>query len=383
GDSLMHAFPATQPISVSVTDQAGCTGPTISLAVNVLNFYLASLHAFGDTVICPGQSAIVSAAVTGYSGSYSIAWTQLDSTGNGPFTLTTTDDRILNVVATDQCGNSLLDSVKIDVQTPPAITLPPLIAEGCAPLTVHLPTGLTNQPVNYLWHLGDGSTSTSITPVHVYAAGDYTVSLTVTTPIGCVADALTTGEIHSYALPVAEFSANPWEADVDHGDIPFTDQTSGAPSTWAWTFGDGGTAEDADPTHTYTFPGTYSVVLNVEDIHGCSSTATHDVLIDPVYDVTIPNAFTPNPHGGSGGSYDPTDLSNDVFYPFLRFAKDLRMRIFNRWGELVFETTDIHRGWDGYYKGLLSQQDVYVYQLWVRFIDGKEVQRSGDITLFR
>jgi len=383
GDSLMHAFPTSQPISVSVTDQAGCTGPIVNLFVHVLDFSLASLHAYGDTVICPGQSAIVSAAVTGYPGNYSIAWTQLDSTGSGPFVLPTTADRTLNVVATDQCGNTLHDSVFIDVQTPPAITLPALLAEGCAPLTVHFPTGLTTQPVTYLWNLGDGSTSTSIAPVHVYPAGDYTVSLTVTTPIGCVADALTTGAVHSYALPVADFSANPWETDADHGDIPFTDLTTGAPNSWSWTFGDGGTAEDSDPMHTYTEPGTYTVVLNVEDVHGCASSATHDVLINPVYTVVLPNAFTPNPHGGSGGSYDPNDLSNDIFYPFLRFSKEVRMRIFNRWGELVFETNDIHRGWDGYYKGELCQQDVYVYQLWVRFVDDKEIQQTGDITLFR
>jgi gliding motility-associated-like protein len=383
GDSLMHAFPASQPISVSVTDQAGCTGPVLNFVVHVLDFSLASLHTYGDTVICPGESAIVSAAVTGYPGGHSIAWTELDTTGNGPFIVPTTDDRVLNVVATDQCGNTLQDSVSIDVQTPPSITLPPLIAKGCAPLTVHFPDGLTNQPVSYLWDLGDGSTSTSITPVHVYPSGDYTVSLTVSTPIGCTADALTTGAIHSYALPVAEFSADPWETDADHGSIPFTDLTAGAPSTWSWTFGDGGTAEDADPTHTYTEPGTYTVVLHVEDIHGCGSDAAHDVLIDPVYTVIIPNAFTPDPNGGSDGNYDPNDLSNNIFYPFLRFAKDLRMRVFNRWGELVFETNDIHHGWDGYYKGKLCQQDVYVYQLWVRFVDGKEVQETGDITLFR
>jgi gliding motility-associated-like protein len=107
------------------------------------------------------------------------------------------------------------------------------------------------------------------------------------------------------------------------------------------------------------------------------------VVVNPIYDITIPNAFTPNPNGGSGGSFDPNDLSNDVFYPFVRFVKNFRMRVFNRWGELVFESNDIRQGWDGYYKGKLSQQDVYVYQLWVRFVDNKEVQRMGDITLFR
>ena len=72
-----------------------------------------------------------------------------------------------------------------------------------------------------------------------------------------------------------------------------------------------------------------------------------------------------------------------MFYPFIRFVKDFRMRVFNRWGELVFESHDIKQGWDGYYKGKISPQDVYVYQVWVRFTDNKEVQRTGDLTLFR
>ena len=109
--------------------------------------------------------------------------------------------------------------------------------------------------------------------------------------------------------------------------------------------------------------------------------------IEPVYDVVIPNAFTPDPEGGGSGGGNGTwvtgDLSNDVFYPFVRFLKDFRMRIFNRWGELIFESTDLKVGWDGYYRGQISPQDVYVVQTWFRFVDGKTVEKLSDLTLFR
>jgi len=72
-----------------------------------------------------------------------------------------------------------------------------------------------------------------------------------------------------------------------------------------------------------------------------------------------------------------------VFYPFVRFVKDFRMRIFNRWGELIFESTDLNVGWDGYYRGVISPQDVYVVQTWFRFVDGKTVEKLSDLTLFR
>jgi gliding motility-associated-like protein len=62
---------------------------------------------------------------------------------------------------------------------------------------------------------------------------------------------------------------------------------------------------------------------------------------------------------------------------------EFRMRVFNRWGELIFESDDVRIGWDGYYRGQLSPQDVYVVQTWVKFLEGKEVQKLSDLTLFR
>lgn len=289
----------------------------------------------------------------------------------------------LAVTATDACANTLQGAVQITVETPPAITLPPIIAEGCAPLTVHLPTGLTNQPVTYHWELGDGATSTSMSPVHVYQAGTYNVSLTVATPLGCTAGAANSGIVQAYAPPVADFSASSWTTDADHANIQFNDLSSGPVSSWSWNFGDGGYSIDPDPAHLYLEPGTWEVMLDIVDENGCTASAVHTVKVTPVYDITIPNVFTPDPNGGGGGAYDPTDLGNDVFYPFIRFVKDFQLRIFNRWGELVFESNDVKRGWDGYYRGQLSPQDVYVYQLQVRFVDDKEAQRAGDLTLIR
>ncbi|HRO39991.1 MAG TPA: PKD domain-containing protein [Flavobacteriales bacterium] len=383
GGSLLYSFPASQVVQVSVTDQNGCTGPILQLPVVVLDLSQATLHTQGDTAFCPGGTASVSAWVTGYPGPVSIAWPQIPATGNGPFNITASTSRNLDVTATDACANSLAATIAIAVETPPSISLPPIIAQGCAPLTVHFPTGLTNQPVTYAWQFGDGTSSTAMSPVHTYPAGTYTVSLAVTTPLGCTAAALNTGLVEAYAPPVAAFTADPWVTDADHADIQFTDQSSGAVSSWFWSFGDGGTSANPDPAYHYLEPGTWEVLLSVSDDHGCTATAAHVVQVDPLYDITLPNAFTPNPNGGGGGFFDPTDLGNDVFYPFVRFVKDFRFRIFNRWGELVFESNDVKKGWDGYYRGQLSQQDVYVYQLWVRFVDNKESQRTGDLTLFR
>lgn len=384
GNPINVSFTASQNVQLSVVDQAGCTIPALMEPVVVLNLNAASFSTYGDTTICPGgQAATVGAVLSGYQGSCTITWTELGAFGNGPFAVPFTNDQDLHVTVTDQCGNSLQRTIALRVQTPPAVTLPALIAEGCAPLTVTFPNLQLGPGLTYLWNLGNGSTSAAPSPVVVYQAGDYLASLTVSTPLGCTSAAPSAGAIHAWQPPVAGFFASTYNTTADNAAVSFTDQSSGSVATWEWLFGDGGTGNAMNPTHTYTDVGTFEVSLFVTDVNGCTGEASADITITPIYDITIPTAFTPNGNGGNGGSYDPNDLSNDIFYPFVRFVDDFRMRIFNRWGELVFESEDLRVGWDGYYKGTLSPQDVYVVQTWIRFVDGKEVQKLTDLTLFR
>jgi PKD repeat protein len=383
GNTIDHAFTASQIVQVSVTDQAGCSSPTLALPVYVLDLQQATLNTFGDTAFCPGGTATVGALVTGYPGMITYSWPQLSASGSGPFNVTANNDSLLAVTATDACANTLLGQVHITVEIPPTVVLPDTIAQGCAPLTAHFPAGLATVPVTWLWNLGDGTTSNAMTPVHVYTAGFYPVTVTVTTPLGCSATSSDTGWVYAYAPPTAAFSATPPQTDADHPDVQFTDLSAGTPTIWNWDFGDNATSNLQNPLHTYTSTGAFLATLQVSDTHGCSSGVSYPMQVAPIYDITIPNAFSPNPNGGNGGSYDPNDLSNDVFYPFIRYVKDFRMRVFNRWGELVFESDDIKLGWDGWYRGKPCQQDVYAYQVWVRFLDDKEITRLGDLTLFR
>ncbi len=383
GDTLGTTFSSSQTVNVSVIDGAGCAGPTITFNVTVLDLFAATLSAYGDTVVCPGGSATVGAALTGYPAPVTIAWPELFATGAGPFTVPVSGDQTLNVSASDACGNTISDVVVIELDVPPTFTLPSLIAEGCEPLTVQMPDVGITTPVTYLWDFGDGSTSAASMPTHTYDAGTYSVSLTITTAFGCTSTGPTTGEVIVYPNPVAAFTADPWTTDADNSEINFTDQSLGGINVFDWDFGDGGVSSDQNPSHDYPGVGAFQVTLWVQDLNGCTDQITQLIQIDPVYDVVIPNAFTPDPNGGGGGTYDPLSLANDVFYPFIRFVDDFKMRIYDRWGELVFESNDLKVGWDGYYRGEMSQQDVYAYQIWVRFVDGREVQKLGDITLFR
>lgn len=383
GGSITAAFAASQNVVVTVADANGCPGPVIVVPVYVHDLFSAQLTPFGGGAVCAGEEALVGAVLSNYTGAYSMTWPQLGTTGGGPFAIAVDGFRDLIVEVVDACGNSIQAIVPLQVEYPPSVELPPVVAEGCAPLTVVFPDLALPPGTTYQWTLGNGSTSAAPRPQVVYQAGTYPVHLVVTSATGCSSGSLNTGQVIAHAPPVAAFTADPWSTDVANGTIQFTDESSGSLAQWAWDFGDGGTATAMNPSHTYTAVGQYPVQLEVTSVHGCVSSTSRVVTITPVYDVVIPNAFTPDPNNPGSGTWVPGDLSNDVFYAFVKDAAAYRMRVFNRWGELIFESHDAMIGWNGWYRGQLSPQDVYVVQVWVKFEDGKEVMKLGDLTLLR
>jgi gliding motility-associated-like protein len=100
-------------------------------------------------------------------------------------------------------------------------------------------------------------------------------------------------------------------------------------------------------------------------------------------DLVFPNAFTPSNTGPTDGVYDPASFSNDYFFPVFEGVEAYKLQVFNRWGEVVFESTDITIGWDGYYRDQPAKQDVYAWKAYARFSDGRETTLAGDVTLLR
>ena len=132
-----------------------------------------------------------------------------------------------------------------------------------------------------------------------------------------------------------------------------------------------------NPFFTPTFPSvtTFTVILT-ENSSGCEyrrqiTIYAFEVNCGPP-DVFIPNAFTPN-----------NDGENDVVYVRGKNVAEMVLKIYNRWGELVFETTDQTKGWDGTYKGKLVDPGVFVYYLDLICVDGQENFLKGNITVIR
>ncbi|MDX9750920.1 MAG: PKD domain-containing protein, partial [Flavobacteriales bacterium] len=381
-DTITVAFAAPQTVQVTVTDSMGCAGPVIMLPVHVIDIGAAGIFSYGDTIVCPGGTATVGLHLEGVAEPYTLQWQPASLQGPGPHSVPVTADTMLTAAVTDACGSTAHRTIMLGLDiVPDPQQLPPVTAVGCAPLAVTFPVLPLPYGCSFTWDLGNGQTATTSAPTVTYGAGTWPIGLTITTALGCTASSAGQGSVTVHPSPTAAFTASPWSTSMDDPEIVFT-STSGSVDH-AWDFGDGHGSLLTHPAHTYTGPGTYPVELLVVDANGCTNSVTHQVEITVVHDIAIPTAFTPNPDGGNGGQWTAGALDNDIFHPFARFVEEFNMRIHNRWGELVFESNDIAIGWDGWYRGQLSPQDVYVVQCRFRFVDGQQVEKLTDLTLLR
>ncbi|MFH1756395.1 MAG: PKD domain-containing protein, partial [Candidatus Latescibacterota bacterium] len=163
------------------------------------------------------------------------------------------------------------DDISVTASTPP----PPVAAftgsptSGLVPLTVNFTDQSTGSPTSWSWTFGDGGTSTAQNPSHQYtAAGSYTVSLTATNAYGSDGETKTNYiTVTVPPPPVAAFTGSPTSGTVPL-TVNFTDQSTGSPTSWSWTFGDGGTSTAQNPSHQYTAAGTYTVSLTATNANG-------------------------------------------------------------------------------------------------------------------
>jgi len=224
--------------------------------------------------------------------------------------------------------------------------------------------------IGWTWSFGNGAVGTGPqTSTWFATAGQFSATLTVFAQNGC--SHTTTQVFDILDAPVAGFSIS---GDLfTETPIAFADSSVGA-TNWQYNFGDGSGAIIAEPTHEYAQPGQYIIVQTVTNGAGCSDQDSLLIIIEEndILPPKLPNAFSPNGDG-----------VNDIFYvrggPFLT----MELRIYNGWGEMIFETTDPAFGWDGTYDGKPEINGVYVYTVVATSVDGLEHDRSGRVTLIR
>lgn len=294
---------------------------------------------------------------------------------------------LIKMTATNgQCTDSFQQLVTIGA-IPPIVDFVANPVEGCLPLVVEF-ENLTKfaDPGTYQWEFGDNQRARAVeNPTHVYTSpGVYTVRLIANNITGQEREVIKEDYITVYETPQASFTIPDEFRQVFTGEeVQFVNTSIGA-DEFVWKLGDGNQSFDENPVHVYPDSGVYDITLiAINSITGCQDSFKLDAQVKVVLggDSKIANAFTPSRAGP--GSASSNVQSNDVFLPQLKGVSQFNMKVYNRWGELLFETNDKNIGWDGYYKGTLMPQGVYVYRLELVFDNGRRETKVGDITLIR
>jgi gliding motility-associated-like protein len=238
---------------------------------------------------------------------------------------------------------------------------------GCIPVDAQFEADFADAD-SYFWDFGDGNTATGISASNIYnTPGNYSVILSTT---DCGITVTDTQTVVVPPDPTAFFDDDPFAAIVNT-PVSFTNLSTDADS-YIWDFGDGSTSADVNPTHVYAAQGTFTVCLTARNGFGCEDIYCRPIDIEFDGIVDVPTAFTPNGDG-----------INDVFQVQGFGINQYQFRIFNRWGEMVFESFDINEAWDGFFRGEEQAMEVYVWTLSVVFANGRDEDQQGNLTLLR
>ena len=262
---------------------------------------------------------------------------------------------------------------------PPLIIIEPSSFVGCPPAVISFENLSTPIDGTYdiLWNFGDGGTSDEISPTYIFETpGLFDISLEITSPIGCYTSKAFDKWISIDSFPVADFDYFPKNGLSNfNSTVELTDQSKFA-AGWDWQFGAFGTTFLKDPVFTFPDTGFQEVQLIITHVYGCRDTISKILDFEPLVTFFMPNAFTPN-----------NDSKNEFFKGggYFRGIRNFNMKIINRWGELIFESSDPSEGWNGRKNniGKMSPNGVYVYFIEFTGPRGAPHEYKGYATLIR
>jgi gliding motility-associated-like protein len=378
---------------VMVGDANGCTkGPAV-ININVTPELLLvtpttqTLCHSGAAFLVPSFSSLGNGSVN----TFTYSWTppaagntnSITVIGNAPLGVTTATYAL---TVTDGCTIPDAQTVFTVVTNPlPTVNLTASSREECAPADITFTaTPGTAGSYSYDWisDFKDVMGSGQIITYNYANADTFSVKVTITDLVtGCVNSDVELDHIIINKAPIASFYAVPPVASILDPTIAFVNTSQGATS-YLWDFGDPAATNGSnnstvtDPSHLYTYVGSYNVHLIATSSKGCQDIAELLVEIAPDFALYIPNAFTPDENG-----------KNDIFQPMGVGIdeENYRMDIFDRWGENIFSSNNFRKGWDGTVKGgsKFAPQGVYIYKLQVVDTQGNKHPYVGHVTVIR
>jgi PKD repeat protein len=302
-----HVFTSapTGQVTLTITDQYGCTQTRSKTNIN----YYSAAGTANVTSGCKSLSVTFtdqSLQSTGWFWDFGDGFT---SSSQNP-THVYVNDGIYDVMLIANfpggCTDTVIYTAMITVSTPVA-DFTSSNATGCSPITISF-TNQTTDAVTYLWDFGDGSTSTTVNPAHIYnIPGFYDITLIATSSSGCADTMIKPSYI---AIPGA-YSNFSISAITGCGtlNVQFTDSSIN-PNVWNWNFGDGVTSNLQNPQHLYTDTGSYTVTLITQDTIGCTSIYTYPIPVQ-IYSNPIAQGTTTDTAGCQSYTANFTNQSNN------------------------------------------------------------------------
>ncbi|MFT7345525.1 MAG: gliding motility-associated-like protein [Lentimonas sp.] len=277
-----------------------------------------------------------------------------------------------------QCKEERQKSIFIYKEPEIGFTIEPDLQ--CSPATVQFINQSTaDTPMSFEWDFSNGQTSTAVNPSQVYVEpGSYPVTLILKTVAGCI-DTLELRKdnlIDVKPVPISLFYPSVTTANICESEIIFRDESTGATSIDYNLDDKGGIVINAPTELAYQFQtsGNKTIVQTAYNEFGCTSTSQKSIYIEP-FTVFVPNAFTPD-NNEYNNSFNAVSYLN---------AEEWHLRIYNRWGQLVFESFDQNKNWDGTFEGELLKPDVFIYIIELTACGQEDKYRTlkGHVSLIR
>ncbi|RPH32252.1 MAG: PKD domain-containing protein [Bacteroidales bacterium] len=258
------------------------------------------------------------------------------------------------------------------------------IYQSCSPLEVHF-VNASMYGRNYVWDFGDGTTSGETEPVHIFTEpGYYVVKLQVQ---GDGGTSFYYKTFRVYQNPIASFAVYPNRVMLPNAEVHVYNLTKYA-HRYDWELDGVFFSNDKDPVIKFDQLGEYQIGLRAfshDTLGGCQdyTSVSPAVWVEGEGMIKFPDAFIPSKGGSNGGVYDDIDYKNEVFHPIHYGVVEYKLMIFNRWGEQIFQSDDIKKGWDGYFKSKLCDQGVYIWRAIGKYTNGRSFDKKGNVTLLR
>lgn len=371
--------------TVTITDNHSCVITMTATIGQPAPLSITSLTA--DEIICPENATTLTAEGAGGSTAYTYTWTEngtVIGTGASIQVDPSTSGTVYCVTLSEACGSPTTDSC-MTITFPTAIVpvFTPDVPTACQPGTFVFTDNSNNasEIATVVLDFGDGTQETLIGAAgttHTYNTPQaYDLSATVTSTYGCAYTNNFPGLVTVIAKPKADFNMSSNPTTIFETTITMQDKSSPGVVSWVWSSPGSVPAASTSENPTFKFPegivDTYPIQLIVQTAEGCIDTVDHILIVNSDILFFAPNAFTPD-----GDEYNQTwvfSVSGIDEYNF-------ELMIFDRWGEVIWETHDVHATWDGTYHGKIVPKGSYTWTSRVKSLyDDSKKTFSGGINV--